>query len=290
MPLTSYCKKCGRDVPVRDRCPDCNAKLPASSVRLAWCVEHLPVKDWMCWNAVLRIVLPVLALTLLMIVAAEWLLGGPEAAALLMGGSLLTALGGLMIALLAALLLVFILQGEDLLDCVIDSAGLHVQQYLQSPTPLKLLLRLRSPRLMEQVDSEGLLLLSSREISWKAIRRVQLWPEKTMLLLYAPRWWMRLSVPCTPFTWDDALGFIRDKIGKRKDVILPPECIQVAPPKPAKPKRTKQLSFEDIQEMLPPAQPIPEEEVPDWTRSDEQPGDFTPLADVLEEIRQQENA
>ena len=292
MPLTSYCKKCGRDVPVRDRCPDCGAKLPASTVRLAWCVEHMPVKDWMCWNAALRIVLPVLGLTLALTLGLEALLSGLDGVTALLGSGLVPALTGLLIGLLAVLLLIFILQGDDLLDCVIDSAGLHVQQYLCGPTALKLLLRMKSPRLLESMGEEDMVLIASREIAWKELRRVQLWPEKTMLLLYAPRWWLRLSVPCTPHTWADALAFIRDKIGKKKDVILPPECVQTAPPKAGrsgKPQRTRQLTFEDVAQTLPP-QPIPEEEVPpaDWTQEAEQPGDFTPLADVLREIQQNE--
>lgn len=287
MPLTSYCKKCSRDVPVSDRCPDCGAKLPANTVRLAWCVEHTPVKDWMCWNAVLRIVLPVLGTTLLLTIGAEALIGGLNGLTLLLSGGLMPTLTGLLIGLLAVLLLVFILQGDDLLDCVIDAAGLHVQQYLPAPTPLRLLLRLQSPRRMAEAGEENMVLIASREIAWKDVRRVQLWPEKTLLLIYAPRWWMRVSLPCTPFTWPEALGFIRDRIGKRKDVILPPECVQTAPPKAKPPKKTKQLSFEDI-----PPQPIPEEEVPpaDWTQEGEKPGDFTPLSDVLEEIRRSENA
>jgi len=287
LPLTSYCKKCGRDVPVRDRCPDCGAKLPASTVRLAWCVEHMPVRDWMCWNAVMRIILPVVGVTLLLTFVLEGILGGLNGIAALLSGGLVPTLTGLMIGLLAVLLLIFILQGDDLLDCVIDSTGCHVQQYLPDPTPLKLLLRLKPTSMLQSVGEENMLLLSTRDIAWKDIRRVQLWPEKTMLLLYAPRWWMRVSLPCTPFTWDEALGFIRDRIGRRKDVILPPECIQTAPAKPSRPKKVKQLSIEDI-----PPQPIPEEEVPpdSWAPGSEQPEDFTPLADVLSEIRQSENA
>ncbi len=245
------------------------------------------MRDWMCWNAVMRIVLPVIGVTLLMTFTLEAILGGMTGVTALLSGGLIPTLAGLMIGLTAVLLLVFILQGEDLLDCVIDSAGCHVQLYLPEPTPLKLLLRLRSPGLMPSAGEENMLLLASRDIAWKDIRRVQLWPEKTMLLLYAPRWWMRVSLPCTPFTWDDALGFIRDKIGRKKDVILPPECIQTAPSKPARPKKVRQLSIEDI-----PPQPIPEEEIPpsDWASGSEQPEDFTPLADVLNEIKQNEHA
>ncbi|MGN0971709.1 MAG: hypothetical protein ACI4OY_07105, partial [Aristaeellaceae bacterium] len=71
MPMTCYCKKCGRDVPVGDTCPSCGAKLARSSARVAWCVEHAPVRDWMCWNAVMRILLAVAALALVLTLLLE---------------------------------------------------------------------------------------------------------------------------------------------------------------------------------------------------------------------------
>ena len=281
IPLTSYCKKCGRDVPVSAFCPECRTKLAANTVRLAWCVDHHPVRDWMCWNAVMRLLLPVLGATLLLVILLEAILGGLNGVVMLLGGGLLVSLTGIMGMLLAVMLLVFILQGDDLLDCVIDARGIHVQQYLSEPTALKLILRGKSPRLLE--SGEEMLLLSSREIAWKDIQRVQLWPEKTMILFYAPRWWMRVALPCTPFTWEEALGFIRDKIGKKKAVILPEECRQEAPAK-GKTARAKSSWAEEL-----PSFPIPEEEVPPEV-TQELEGDFTSLADVLEEIKESEQA
>ena len=282
MPLTSYCKKCARDVPVGDICPDCGGKLAASAVRLAWCVDHVPLRDWMCWNAVMRIALPAAGITLAVTLLLETIFGGLAGLAQLLSGGLLPTLAWLTLGSLAVLLLVFILQGDDLLDCVIDSTGVHIQQYLPRPTAFKLALRLKSPQLLRQRDESDVLLISSRSITWKEIRRVQLWREKGLILLYAPAWWQRLTIPCTHATWKDALAFIRDKLGKKKDVILPPECVQTAPPKPKKvaPKRTQQLTIADV-----PPQPIPPEEVPAWSQ-EEKSADFTPLADVLEELRQ----
>ena len=282
MPLTSYCKKCARDVPVGDICPDCGGKLAASAVRLAWCVDHVPLRDWMCWNAVMRIALPAAGITLAVTLLLETIFGGLAGLAQLLSGGLLPTLAWLTLGSLAVLLLVFILQGDDLLDCVIDSTGVHIQQYLPRPTAFKLALRLKSPQLLRQRDESDVLLIASRSISWKEIRRVQLWREKGLILLYAPAWWQRLTIPCTHATWKDALAFIRDKLGKKKDVILPPECVQTAPPKPKKvaPKRTQQLTIADV-----PPQPIPPEEVPAWSQ-EEKSADFTPLADVLEELRQ----
>ncbi len=275
MPLTSYCRKCGRDVPVASVCPDCGAKLAANTVRLAWCVEHRPAADWMCWNAVARLICPALAATILLVVLLEALMGGLDGVAALLSGGLVPALLGIIAAVLAVLLLIFLFQGDDLLDCVMDAKGVHVQTYLPRPTALKLLMRGKSARMLDA--GEEILLLSSREIAWKDIRRVQLWPEKTMILLYAPQWWLRLPLPCTPFTWADALDFIADKVGRKKDVILPAECRQAAPvkAKPVKPVKTQQLAFED----LPPEEPV----------TGELEGDFTSLQDVLEEIREAEN-
>ena len=281
IPLTSYCKKCGQDVPVSSFCPNCRSKLAANTVRLAWCVEHHPVRDWMCWNAVMRLLLPVVGATLGLILLMEGLLGGMTGVAALLGNGLVVTLLGMMGMLLAVMLLVFILQGDDLLDCVIDARGIHVQTYLPEPTTLKLLLRGKSPQLLD--SGESMLLLSSREIAWKDVARVQLWPEKTMILFYAPRWWMRVSLPCTPFTWEDALDFIREKIGKKKAVILPEACRQETPAK-AKPARKQ-----TIQEAYLPPMPIPEEEVPPET-TQELEGDFTSLEDVLQEIKDAEQA
>ena len=291
IPLTSYCKKCAQDVPVSDFCPNCRSKLAANTVRLAWCVDHHPVRDWMCWNAVMRLLLPVLAATLLLVILLEAVLGGAAGVSALLGGALLVSLTGILGMVLALMLLVFILQGDDLLDCVIDGRGIHVQVYLPHPTALKLLLRGKSPRLMD--SGEDMLHLSSREIAWKDIQRVQLWPEKNMILLYAPKWWMRVSLPCTPFTWEDALDFIREKIGRKKAVILPEECRQSAPAKPkaVKAARSHQLTFEEVAAEFghQEDEPNPREEIPQEV-TQELESDFTSLADVLEEIKESEQA
>ena len=277
MPLTSYCKKCARDVPVGERCPHCGSKLPANTVRLAWCVDHAPLKDWMSWNAVMRIALPVLMLALALAVLLEGVTGGVAGIEAIIREGLPLSLMGVAVFGVAVLLLLFILQGDDILDCVVDNKGFHVQQYLPEPTPLKLMARLKSPALMNQVTEDNpMLLLSQREIAWKDIARVQLWPEKTLLLLYAPTWWLRLAVPCTPFTWEDALDMVSDKLGRKKAVQLPQQLVQPPKPKAAKAAPPQQLSMADI--------PIAPSD------GAEQPEDFVPLSDVLQEIRDAEQA
>ena len=284
MPLTSYCKKCGQDVPVSSFCPYCRSKLAPNTVRLAWCVDHHPVRDWMCWNAVMRLLLPVMAATILLVILLEAIMGGLDGVAMLLGGGLLVSLTGIMGMVLTVMLLVFILQGDDLLDCVVDARGIHVQKYLPEPTALKLVLRGKSPRMLDAMGDENLLLVSSTEIVWKDITRVQLWPEKNMILLYAPKWWMRLALPCTPFTWEDALDCIREKIGKKKAVTLPEICRQAAPAKAkAAPKKAHQLTFDEVAAEFggQPSEPALPENV-----TGELESDFTSLEDVLQEIKE----
>lgn len=289
MAITSYCKKCGRDVPVGDICENCGAKLLKSSARVAWCVEHAPVKDWISWNSAMRILLPLLVVVLGMILVLEGIAGGTEAVEALLRNGLVISLLGLLMMVTVVLLLVLILQGDDWLDCIVDSKGVHVSCYLPYPTPLKLMMRLRSPAQMQQVDLEDeipMVLISQQDLSWKDIARVQLWPEKNLILFYAPVWWMRLALPCTPFTYEDSMDFIREKLGRKKTVALPAEL--VAPPKPKEPKHAKakepkaeQLSFADVpspaEETMPPAPA-------------EQEGGFVSLEDVLGEIKAAEQA
>ena len=284
MPLTSYCKKCGQDVPVSSFCPYCRSKLAPNTVRLAWCVDHHPVRDWMCWNAVMRLLLPVMAATILLVILLEAIMGGLDGVAMLLGGGLLVSLTGIMGMVLTVMLLVFILQGDDLLDCVVDARGIHVQKYLPEPTALKLVLRGKSPRMLDAMGDENLRLVSSTEIAWKDITRVQLWPEKNMILFYAPKWWMRLALPCTPFTWEDALDCIREKIGKKKAVTLPEICRQAAPAKAkAAPKKAHQLTFDEVAAEFggQSSEPALPENV-----TGELESDFTSLEDVLQEIKE----
>ena len=58
MALTAYCKKCNREVAPGDICPRCGTKLAKSATHEAWVLERQPFRDWMSWNAILRLLLP----------------------------------------------------------------------------------------------------------------------------------------------------------------------------------------------------------------------------------------
>ena len=223
MALTAYCKKCRQEVDPGDICPLCGTKLPKTAVHAAWVTERRPVADWMCWNAVMRWLIPVGLAVLALALVLEALSGGADAVERLFLGGFPLALLTLLGTLLALVFLALLLQGKDLMDYVIDSRGVHVTRYLPNPTPLKLAVRLKSPRMMNLVDPEAetpVLRLDERDLPWREVARVQLWPEKCYILFYSPAWWLRIPVRCTPFSWEDAMTFVRDRLGKKKNVTI----------------------------------------------------------------------
>ena len=213
MALTAYCKKCNREVPPGDICPYCGTKLAKSATHAAWVLERRPAADWMCWNAVMRWLVPAGFAVLVLALVLEGLSGGAAAVERLFRGSFPLTLGILLLGILLVVLAALLLQGRELMDYVIDSRGIHVTRYLPEPTAVKLIARLKSPGLLAQADPENpVLALETRDLAWKDVARVQLWPEKCYILFYAPAWWLRIPTICTPFSWDDTIGFAREKL------------------------------------------------------------------------------
>ena len=228
MALTAYCKKCAREVEPGETCPYCGTRLGKNAAHAAWCVERTPVKDWMCWNALMRILLPAALFILLLVLAAEGISGGIGALEKL----LVSGFPAVLLALLGAILLLafvaLLLQGKELADYVVDSRGIHEVHYLPNPTALRLILRLRSPSLLRQAEGSGassVLKLGEKDLAWKDVARVQLWPEKCMILYYAPAWWLRIAVACTPFSWEDVMALTREKLGKKRKIRLPASLV-----------------------------------------------------------------
>ena len=234
MALTAYCKKCAREVDPGETCPFCGSRLGKNSAHAAWCVERVPVRDWMSWNALMRVLLPAALVILLLVLLSEWIAGGAGAVEkLLLSGfpAVLLALLGIILALAFAALL---LQGRELTDYVVDSRGIHEIHYLPDPTPLRLIVRLKSPALLREAQQGGrvtVLKISEKDLPWRNVARVQLWPEKCMVLYYAPAWWMRVAVACTPFTWEDVMALTREKLGKKKKIRLPGVLVIPAAPR-----------------------------------------------------------
>ena len=228
MARTAYCKRCGKEVEAAEICPFCGTRLGKNAVHAAWCVERVPVKDWMYWNGVMRILLPGALAILILVLLLEGISGGAAAVEKLLSSAFLPVLGVLFGTALAAVFTVLLLRGKELSDFVVDNRGIHETRYLPDPTPLKLILRMKAPK---QADGD-VVRLSERQIAWKDISRVQLWPEKCAVLFYAPAWWLRIPVVCTPFTWDDTMEYIREKLGRKKKIRLPGSLVVRTAPAP----------------------------------------------------------
>ncbi len=224
----------------------------------------------------MRVLLPAGVAVLLAVLLAEGLAGGPEAVERLLRTGFPVTLLILLLTAVAIVFLLLLLQGRELADVVIDSRGVHETRYLPDPTALKLLARLKPPSLLKDADSSAavpLVKLGERHLPWREVSRVQLWPEKCVILFYAPAWWLRIAVVCTPFSWTDALSMIREKLGRKKKVLLPP-TLTVAPapaarrakpaarPVPAVEEALEQLRMEEAEPPAPDPLPEAEDEPP----------------------------
>lgn len=224
MAVSAYCKKCRRDVPLGETCPLCGAKLGKNAARSHWHISHLPVSDWMCWNAVMRLTLPAFVLVFVIVFLSEILSGEQNALTGMLQSGLLRVLCILFVSFTCLLFLCLILQGRDEYEYIIDNAGIHRIILLPGPAPVKLLTRLKAPFLPDGQARESAppLNLGERILPWKNISRVQIWPEKLIVIFYQPFWWERFYIRCTADCWESTLDMISEKLGKKKKIVLPP--------------------------------------------------------------------
>ncbi len=159
---TLYCKKCNMDVPEGEACPVCGKTPPASSMRVAWMYARQRVLDWMSWNAVMRIAVPVLSAATALGLVLELLLGGGAGVRQLLNSGFLCVMGMLLLFVAAVTLLVFALGGADELYCVVDSRGFHVRTALPGANRVKLWMHGKSAALMDTADTNGRVILSEK--------------------------------------------------------------------------------------------------------------------------------
>ena len=93
-----------------------------------------------------------------------------------------------------------------------------------------------------------------------------------LMLLYSPRWWMKLSVPILLAKWNDVLTMVDEKLGKKKAVELPEDWAHQLPPQRVQEKKPRKTAIET--DVIPPQTTLPEDEE-----------DYRPLDEVLEELR-----
>ena len=202
----------------------------------------------------------------------ELLLGGGAGVRQLLNSGFLWVMGMLLLFVAAVTLLVFALGGADELYCVVDSRGFHVRTALPGANRVKLWMHGKSAALMDTADTNGRVIISEKDLAWKDIARVQLWTDKRLMLLYSPRWWMKLSVPILLAKWNDVLTMVDEKLGKKKAVELPEDWAHQLPPQRVQEKKPRKTVLET--DVIPPQTTLPEDEE-----------DYRPLDEVLEELR-----
>ena len=223
MPLVQYCKKCKTEVPLGESCSHCGGKLSKSNEMLSFGVARTPVREWFCWNEWLRIILLLLGGMMLLVLLFETVAGGFAAArALLLDGFL----GTMLILLAVALLLCYVLlrlQGGERIHYVLDKQGIHAWHYLNEADPVRLYARLLSPDSVTRLAQDehtlpGMTLIRSQFIPWNEIRRVRIWRENAVLLLYRPGWWLSMFVSCPINEMEPVEKMLRLKLKPRKEV------------------------------------------------------------------------
>lgn len=226
MPVTNYCKKCKAEVSVGDTCPRCGGKLPKTGERLSFVAERTLVYDWFSWNAMLRVVVPVVGVVLLVTVLIEGFLEGVAGVqSVFVQGffwTLMSALGVLLLLTLCLLLL----QGREVVRYVLDGKGVHAYTCLKQPHPLQLYARLMTPQAVEALQAEapeeigeGLTLIRRADLSWAEIKRARFWPETRTILLYNPSFWQALCILCGEAEYVEAEAYICKKLARNKGAL-----------------------------------------------------------------------
>ncbi len=221
MPHTNFCKKCNAETPAADACPRCGAKLTRAGERLSITVTRAPVRDWFSWNAMLRVVVPVVGLVLLFTLLAESLAeGGLGVQAVFVQGFFWTLLVALGLLLLCTFFLL-LMQGEETVRYVLDGKGAHAYVYLNEPGKIRLYARLTTPAAVAALQANapepmaGYAYIRSVDVAWSQVRRVGHWPETHTVLLYRPRFWLALSIRCGKAEYDEAEAYARKKMPKK---------------------------------------------------------------------------
>ena len=221
MPFLSYCGKCKQEVPLGEICPLCGKNLPKTGERFVYNYQRIPWKDWFEWNRFLRILLPMWAGILLVMMLSEYAAGGQVGLVLLLQDGLLPhailLLGGI---LLIYALLLFFHQPEQV-HVVIDKSGVTVSAYLgkaRSITQRIGLIRLQeSPAKTDpEWSKNGFTYVRRTTLTWDRIRSIHFWRGGATMLFYQMPWWLSAAVPYAPSDFQTLQELLQQKAGRKK--------------------------------------------------------------------------
>lgn len=227
----AYCKKCKQEVWPDTVCPICGQKLPVNNLRISWSFGLTPVRDFLSWNSVLRVTLPVLMLVMIIISGVEFGRKGILGVQTLLAQGFWSLLLMLMLAMVAVAFVALLLRGREEVRYILDGKNVHIQIWQVKPSFIKRIFGMIPPE--AQVGSAGQYewMLEEKHIPWTKLCRVGLWPDRDKILLYSPRFWLAAALHASPDTYDDAVRFIYEHVKKRPGVMkLPPAPLE--PPSP----------------------------------------------------------
>ena len=142
MLIHNYCKKCKAEVPTGEVCSHCGTKLTKTGERLSWTRTRVPVRDWFSWNAMLRIVVPVIIIILAATIAIEAIANGAAGVQAIFVQGFFWMLMSVLGLLILATLVLLLLQGSEVVRYVLDAKAAHAYTCLQEPKPLQMYTRL----------------------------------------------------------------------------------------------------------------------------------------------------
>ncbi len=227
MPLVNYCRKCKAEVPPGEVCPYCGGKIAPSGERLSFETTRVPVRDWFAWNGLLRVLLPAYGLVVALVLVGEAAAGGMESVAALLRQGFLGLMGAVLAVLLAAVGLLLGLQGPELVRYVLDRQGVQARVYVPQGSERRLWARFLSPQAVaalnenEAAAPEGLVLVRRVVLPWAQVRRVRIWREEGVVLLFRPALWQALCVRCPQRELAQVEAFLGKKL---KRLLSPPSA------------------------------------------------------------------
>lgn len=226
MPQRNYCKKCKREVPSGSQCTFCGAKLTKAGERLSFGVVHRPAEDWFSWNAVLRLIVPVIVLVCLATLFIEAAVEGANGVqSMFVQGFFWTMMGVLGLGLLVTLILL-LLQGRREILYTLDSKGAHACVCLRNAGRVQLgahmMTRQSAEALRQSLPEElepSMTPVRHADLAWANVARAQLWREKHTILLYHPTWWQAMVIRCPAIEYEAAVEYVNHKVRTKKRAV-----------------------------------------------------------------------
>ena len=221
MLIHNYCKKCKAEVPAGEACSRCGTKLTKTGERLSWTRTRVPVRDWFSWNAMLRVVVPVIVIILTATILIESIANGTAGIQAIFVQGFFWVLMSVLGLLILATFVLLLLQGSEVVRYVLDAKAAHAYTCLREPKPLQTYTRLLTMQTLEELrrtetepQTHGLTCIRQSEVAWANVKHVTCWPETHTILLYRPRWWQVICIRCSVDQYAEVEEYVKKRLAR----------------------------------------------------------------------------